>query len=537
MRSPDLPMVSPSHAQLFQEGCFAQRSMISGSDLRKAALQRGFYLPLFPRRDVLEPLDQLGGFRPIGFQLTNFTPETTWLNPDPAQVAWREEHGFRDWEEHGWYFREDDHVHVNERYSPWQLLYLNTAVELFDLRRPDKFVLDEQQASWAERGLIELDEGWSNVIKLLIALQPRLWPFRRQRTTLLNDPALVEPVNQLERAVATFDAKEVLRRFELTRDDVAVLHSCFADAARQIDPTPRWFRLIEAAPRKVTDTFKGEALRARDLSDAAYLLRGFYFLATNRWLPREDELDDGQVDYRRRHLPRTAMDETWRRLDLKPLLTAEGLYPHRIHFFVEGATEQIVLGRLLSFLGYSEGSGFRVTDIQGVDKALRHQVIFRAATEVAARTVLIADREGTLSKTLAQLQADGLFANDEDVLLWENEHGSVDFEEANFTDTEIVAAIRSASRKRAPDFRVDLSVSDVRKERAGRTLPRRSPPALTKLALKMAEDAGARVSKKELAVVLGDKLVSDIRRAGHLADAGKQRPLLRRLWFWIANER
>ena len=189
-----------------------------------------------------------------------------------------------------------------------------------------------------------------------------------------------------------------MRRFELSLDDVATLHLEVAERGSRLDPMPRWHRLTEAAPRKVTDDLRGSALQSRDFYDAAYLLRGLYYLATTRWLPRPDELDDyGTVsEHRRRHLPRGSQPAREQRLDLKNLLIREGLYPHRIHFFVEGHTEKIVLDRLLPFLGYHmPGSGMSVTNIRGVDQAQRSAVIFASATRVASRTVLIADREGT----------------------------------------------------------------------------------------------------------------------------------------------
>jgi len=74
--------------------------MIDGGKLRKAALARGLSLPLFPRRTVLEPLDRLGLFSPVGFLQTNYTPETTWLHPDADFVVWREERNPEPWNLH-----------------------------------------------------------------------------------------------------------------------------------------------------------------------------------------------------------------------------------------------------------------------------------------------------------------------------------------------------------------------------------------------------------------------------------------------------
>ncbi len=192
----------------------------------------------------------------------------------------------------------------------------------------------------------------------------------------------------------------------------------------------------------------------------------------------------------------------------------------------------------MQFLGYAvPGSGISVIEMGGVDQAQRHGLLFRSATEVADQAVLIADREGTLSKTLAQLQDEGLFTSEENLLLWSKDGRSVDFEEANFSHGEILTAIRRVARNRNAEVRLDLRVSELRAERTALTKPGRNPPALTKLALAMAEDRGARVSKRELAHVLADRLIEDVKRSGHLASAGADRPLLRHLGRWIASMR
>jgi hypothetical protein len=552
MRPPALPSAAPSYAELFADGCFAQRSMVADTKLREAALQRGLTMPLFPRRECLEPLDRAGALSPVGFLQTNFTPETTWLNPDPALMMWREEREFEPWERYGCQFWGDGITTVSERYSPWQLLYVADALEGHSPRislrwienaqaDPNDFLV-QQRAATAAR-LRSLDEEWRPLVKLLVALQPRLWSYRRGRTILLHEPGNAQHVDPLPHVVETFDPHALLRRFELSLDELAQLHLELAEAGRKVDPAPRWYPLAEAAPRKVTDDLRGVSLRARDFYDACYMLRGLFYLATDRWLPRADEIDDDRTVYesRRRHLPRATQPTQAQRSDLKELLIREGLYPHRIHFFVEGDTEQIVLERLLPFLGYElPGSGMAVTNIRGVDNAERHAVIFRSATQVAARTVLVADLEGTLSRTLTRLRAEGLFTDERDTLLWSRDGRSIDFEEANFTAREILAAVRAVGRRRNADARLTLTVAELRRERAARTRPKRPPPALTKLALGLAEEpqyGGIRVSKKELAPLLAERLVTDIRRSGDLAEAGKRRPLLARLRYWLVADR
>jgi hypothetical protein len=194
---------------------------------------------------------------------------------------------------------------------------------------------------------------------------------------------------------------------------------------------------------------------------------------------------------------------------------------------VEGRTEEIVLKRLHEILGFrGPGSGMAITNMRGVDQAHRHEMLFRSATRGGRPYCSDRRPRGTLSRVLERLRAEGLFREQGDVLLWERDGRSLDFEEANFTDSELLRAIRSAARKRDRHVQLALTVRELREERARQTPLKRPMPALTKLALTMAEDRGVRDSKPELAAVLAETLVREIREAGDLHAAGERRPPL-----------
>lgn len=560
LRPTELVGPGPTYDELYAEGAFAQRPFIGARDLRGLAQARGVYLPLFPRGDVLEPLDQAGALSPVAFRQTNYSGERTWLHPDPDELVWREQRDPERWDNHAWQppWRDDPPV-ISECYSPWQLLYLADAVEGLDVHVDARSLLDDQRFAREADGLRlqaadrlahwrELDAAWQPFLKLLVALQPRLWPYRAGRTTLLVDMSSTPParVDPLEQARETFDARGVLDRFEIDLESLAWLHYHAAGDAQRLDPAPHLYRLLDAAPRKRTDLLRGEALRARDLYDAASLLRGLYYLATDQWLPGPDELDtDGTVEeWQRRHLPRPEQPPPRSRRQLKEVLIAEGVYPHRVHFFVEGQTEEHVLTRLLRFLGYDEQSGMTVTNIHGIDKADRYSVLFSAATEYAARTVIIGDREGEIDRTIRRLRDAGVFTDEADVLLWQVDGVPASFEEANFTYDELLAAITRAACQRTPDARLTLT-SEILEEEFDKRVQvaaagNAQRPALANVALELARDeryGAIRAAKTELAVHLADALEAAVREAGDLAEAGKHRPLLPRLWYWLINTR
>jgi hypothetical protein len=397
LRAPLLDLPGPSYAELFARSAFAQRPLLDSGALAEAARQRGISIAVHPQATMVR-LDTLGAFCPIAFCQTNYTVETTWLDPDPECMVWREERDFQPWETYAWR-SQSGLPYVSEKYSAWQLLYLADALEHDSVAVPvnallaadglDSFVRAAAQRRSAQR---KLDEEWRPLVKLLVALQARLWPFRVGKTTLLTDPegdpnaGYVDPV---EIEVERFSATTILRQFGLDLNRLAELHAELAYAAARLDPAPNWYRLVEIAPRTRTDQLRGAALRTRDLHDACFLLRGLYFLATDKWLPRPDELDDPAVPVRDSFLPRSDGKPGADREELQAMLEREGLYPHRVHFVVEGDTEEIVLRRLLGALGRQ--SGYQVTNLRGVDQAEQHRALFSAASEYASRTVLIAD--------------------------------------------------------------------------------------------------------------------------------------------------
>jgi hypothetical protein len=549
MQPPLLNSTGPSYSELFARSAFSQRPFLDGRKFAEEARARGIPVDRFPATQLMR-LDAAGALCPIAFSQANYTVETTWLDPRPDVMAWREEYNFAPWMTYAWTSRASGAQYVSEQYSPWQLLYAGEAlklgyveVPLAALRVPDMLATFHDEAERRQRSREALDERWRPFIKLLVALQTRFWPHRRQRTTLLHPERDMdgEPLDPMEVEMERFNPRAVLVDFGLDFDGLARLYAEVADAALCLDPVPPWHRLAENAPRGKTDALRGDALRARDLYDACYLLRLLYHLATDRWLPRADEIDDvpSSVEaWRRRHLPRADGQRYGHgREELRDALERQGLYPHRLHFVVEGETEEIVLGRLLEALG--SGVGYQLTNLRGIDKALQHEALFAAASEYAARTVLIADLEGSLSEALKQLQRKGLLTEQSDVLLWEIDGRPSSFEEANFSADEVAEAIVAVISRRSPEFAISLTGGDITKafedavERARED--GNAPPAYANAVLKYVRDEHrALVSKTELARELGEASILRINEAGSLYNAASPgRPLFRRLWTWL----
>jgi len=560
VRAPELPTLAPTFAELFGEGCFASRPLIDGGAFSKAAETRGLSLPYLHWREKLEALDRAGVLSPVGFLQTNCTPETTWLYPEQNLLAWREERHPEPWDAYAW---DADGWHVSECYSPWQLLYLDEALASAQVTLPAAELLRSSGPSVsfsraAGHRLHErrhLDEEWQPLVKLLIALQPRFWGLRSgwsRNVSEITDTGVVS-VNTADHAVQTFDPWMLLRRFGLSLDDLARLHLELGDAAIALDPVPNWYRVTSFAPRDSSGGFRGTARRARDLYDACFLLRGLYHLATDRWLPEPDELEGSRspegwltvAGDRRRHLPRADDRPRRSRLDLRDELVRQGLYPHLMHFFVEGETEETILHALLDFLGYDlEKGSVSITNFRGIDKADRYRTLLSSVNRYAARTVLVADREGEIERTVRRLRAAGALLDPQDVILWERNGRPSSFEEVNFSSAELLAAIEATGRRRAPSAKLCLTPEtleiEFERQRASAEREGSSSPGFAEVARRLArreQHGSVSVGKAEYAPDLAEILKETVRRAGHLADAGVERPLLAHLWRWIADSK
>lgn len=552
---PELPSSSLRYADLYRGGAFSQRRLLSADQLRKEAARRGIPLAAFGVRGVLEPLDRSGRLQPIGFALTAHSPESTFLRPDPDAIAFREDRPFAPWSS---YARPDEgRRQPRERYSAWQLLYIAEALdEHWPVPMAALDGCGERLLAWRDEARPRIDaerarqnrleKRWQPVIKLLIALQTRYWRRVCGRSVPVQEGAgdLLDPA---ERELPQLRGRALLRGLGLKPSNLKELHARLARRARAIDPMPEWYLLARQAPRKRYELLRGEAARAGDLYDACDLIRSFYADLTGTELPACDELVDPPA-YRRLREQRFGHPPPYGgRRDLKRILQIEGLYPHALHIFVEGQTEEVVLHRVLGALGFRVGAGrVHLTNIHGVDQARRHAALFASVSAYATRTVLVADREGSIAQVAARLVDDGLLDAEEDVVLWGSESRPSSFEEANFSDVELLRMMRTLAARQEPPARLVLTVRQLRAARdamrsevnAGR---RAELKGLADVALRLAErpEHGAvrlsRAKSKALPEEMSRRLIADIKRIG-MVEAGARRPILRYLRFWILAE-
>jgi hypothetical protein len=212
--SPTWPSTAYSFADAAASGAFDQLELIADSKFARLADERGIK---HLRRETLEWLDKQGALRPIGFQTDSETPAL---------------HGKR-------FSRWDGYArdvwglsHVDALYSPWQLLYLDAAVngryvdvDVGALLDRDADLTPKPRSPWRlinNRNIREwkrLDDVWLPVILRLVRIQNRYFP--AVRGTVKLPPESGDP---FRREIASFDAVTVATELGWTSDDIKRLY-------------------------------------------------------------------------------------------------------------------------------------------------------------------------------------------------------------------------------------------------------------------------------------------------------------------------
>jgi hypothetical protein len=177
-RPPKLTLNS-SFAEAYRSGRFTQLELMSDSELISEARKHDVTI----RQETLEELDRYGAFTPIAFVGADWHGDFYGPRWNVAAMTFRDEAGFQRWSRYR--FREDGFPRVIALYSPWQLMYLKSALEdrlvLFTLPyvlgRRDRLLrgLKNARPFWrVDRDFWQsLEENWRPLVLLLCWLQNR----------------------------------------------------------------------------------------------------------------------------------------------------------------------------------------------------------------------------------------------------------------------------------------------------------------------------------------------------------------------------
>jgi hypothetical protein len=513
----------------YEADAFDQFPLITPSKLRSEARDRGIHCPLTGFLEELERLDREGAFCPVLFEAVDADGADT--------IVFRDEQDYVPWTEHA--VPEWGGGVPQPRYSPWQLLYFNDAVELQKTSVPIEWLLDDERRAtlgpgwrtFLSRQLArwrDLDRSWRDVLLVLVRLQGWYGPsvkgtLLKSTVTLVPHPETGEFVDPRDLG-PPFDPHKVLDELGLSLEALKAMHQRLAVHGMMMDggddPLRFWYILFRMAPAKQRAKLRGRARRAQDAYDAAEMLRRFYFDLTGELLPQADEIFDISDKSWRRRLFGKWPTLRYTRADLAVELRRRDLHPHQVHIVVEGPTEKIVCERVLKELAGMplKDTGVSVERLFGVGNVRRERL--RALKAFPRFLVFVADREGDMAREVEALKREGVLT-DEATYLWDTS-----FEAANFTDEELLAMIAAIGADRGATLTLGAAtlrtLYDAHHSKAGK-----DAKGLATFALDLAQRAeygSVNASKTELADRMAALILDDLRQHG-AEEVSARRPI------------
>ena len=506
-RPPKLTL-NTTFSEAYRSGRFTQLELIDDRELIREANKHG----LAVRQETLEELDRHGAFTPVAFAGANWRGDFFGPRWSIADMTFRDETGFQRWSRYR--FREDGCPRVIALYSPWQLMYVKSALEdrlvLFTLPyilgRRERLLrgLKGMRPLWRvdrERWQ-SLEENWRPLVLLLCWLQNRYLPFVRGQSKMVYVEGRREPVNPVRDEVHAFDAAPLITRLGITVDDVRNAYSQLALIGETRDPIRDWFLVVRAASPRAHDKFEGDARLAQLIYDAAEILRRLLYDLTGKVEPDVDEvhtLSRGWKERLLRHEARLVYD----RDDFKRILEAKKLSPFGVHVFVEGRSDQELIGGLIDAIwGDYRQLGVRFTPLGGMGEVARQATLFEMFSTYARKALLVADDEGKIERDLKRLRAAGLLVAEDEFYSWKR-----NIEEDNATPRELVDIAKAIAAGKG--CKLKLSVAQLNRIRAS-VGPKRG---LARIIIEQARQQDVTVTKEEIAGKLRDLILRQLEEA------------------------
>jgi hypothetical protein len=521
---PPVSELGLSVRELVAQGVLTQRELIDDRAFGSQARDRG--IPGI-ETELLERWDRDGVLSPLAFVRG---PWGNWRTTEPYPtdgIVFRDEGQFRPWEEYAY----DDrwgHPHVGGGlYSEWQLLYaglaregetLDVPLETFLAGPPDAATFAANHEPFITQHVTfrnGMHEAWLPVIKLLLRLQARHWPYVHGRSVMLIDVQSDEHVDALDLEYERTSADDLRTELDLESEALEAAYRWLAERAQHLDPLPQLHDLRRLQPRDQRERERGAAREALDFYDAAELVRRTYRELTGELLPDADQLRYAGV--RSRPLGRD-------RDQLRAALRHQRLYPHRLHMVVEGETEVLLVTRLFeAFSGRAwEGAGLAMTDLGG-DKLEGSRTMLEGFSVYADAVALLLDDENDARRVTRRLSEDGVLAA-EHVQLWDRS-----LEEDNFTPEELLSMVTAIGAGHGASLLLDagtlLEAQESRNQGGGR---RKGLASVLEELARRPEHGAVVFSKPQLAIRMADLLLEEIRAApGHHEEVAQRRPIVR----------
>jgi hypothetical protein len=510
-----------SFAEAYRDGRFTQLELFSASELIAEAKKHD----LAVRDETLEELDRYGAFTPVAFVGADWAGDFYGPRWNLAAMTFRDEVGYQRWSRYA--FREDGVRRVIALYSPWQLMYLKSALEdrlvlltlPYVLGRRDRLLsgLKNARGFWrVDRDLWQsLEQNWRPLVLLLCWLQNRYLPFVRGRSTMVYVEGRREPVDPVRDELRTFDAAALVDRLGIGVDEIRAAYQQLALIGETRDPIKDWFLVVRAASPRARDKFEGDARLAQLVYDAADVLRRLLHDLTGEVEPDVDEVLGWPRDWKERllgHERRLVYD----RDDLKRILERKRLSPFGVHVFVEGTSDKELIGGLIDAIwGDHRRLGVRFTPLGGISEVARQSTLFEAFSTYARKALLVADDEGKIERDLKRLRAAGLLVDEDEFHGWKR-----NIEEDNASARELVEIAKGIAADKGATLK--LSVAQLSRIRAA-VGPKRG---LARIICEQARQQDVTITKDELAVALRELILKELEQVKDEKQVSEHRPAL-----------
>jgi len=281
------------------------------------------------------------------------------------------------------------------------------------------------------------------------------------------------------------------------------------------DPIKDWYLVVRAASPRARQIRGGDARLAQLIYDAAEVLRRCLFDLTGEVEPDVDEVHGWRRDWKERflgHETRLGYD----RDDFKRILERKKLSPFGVHVFVEGLSDQELIGGLMDAIwGDHRRLGVRFTPLGGLGEVARQATLFEMFSTYARKALLVADDEGKIERDLKRLRAADLLVGEDEFHSWKR-----NIEEDNASPAELVEIAKAIALEKGTKLKLSVANLNRIRETAG---PKRG---VGRIIVEQARQQGVTVTKQEIAVALRELIYRELDQLKDERKVCERRPVL-----------
>ena len=348
-------------------------------------------------------------------------------------------------------------------------------------------------------------KDFQKLIRLLLLIQDRYLPFIRKRF-VGNGFAFTNSWEKWFDWRDKFDPQAVLEQSNYTIEEIKNWRRYFAAQARFIDPLKQWFIIIRHISYAKREKLKGNALLAQDYYEIVDLLGEFLFDLTGETQPDADDLFDARHgSWKKEWYGQERLDYENHEV-LKRVLDEYGINPKdKLLLILEGPTENEAVPIIARAMQIDfEKLGIRIMPLGGVGEASPERcqklLEYLALSSSFPVPYIILDNDEQVREILKKYKSK--LVNPNNYRIWDAE-----FEQDNFTEDEIIVAVKKQAEKRGFND-IQISVELIEKERQAKKDEGKAVPYLTKILGKILHPY--EIDKPELGRDLGEMVAARI---------------------------